>query len=173
MPIPNIQALTNLSLAKQITFAYLACERVFPNYVYFYNNYSFGNPEIVRNAIDFIEQSIFDWKNINRSRVEYFLTAIYNNTPNTNDFTTFYATIAMCSGGVIFESVNLLRQADPSKCLSDISTMVTDAIDCFIQVRDDLEYGEADFEEKITNDPLMQGEIASQVGIICRSQNLI
>jgi hypothetical protein len=72
----------------------------------------------------------------------------------------------MYSGGVIYESLNLTKKTDADRILTEISTMATDAIDCFIQVRDDMEYGEDGFEEKILSDPLMLNEVDIQKGII-------
>ena len=166
MAIEELDKLKELDFSKQLTFAYLTCERVFPNYVYFFNNYNFGNPVILREAIDFIYHSIFQDSDIDKQKVEYFLTMIFKNTPNTNDFATFYATIAMYSGGVIYESINLLKKTDADKILTDIATMSTDAIDCFIQIRDDMDYDDEGFEEKILNDTIMQTEITLQKGII-------
>jgi uncharacterized protein YjaG (DUF416 family) len=166
MAIEELNKLKELDFNKQIAFAYLTCERVFPNCIYFSENYHFGNTTILREAIDFVYNSIFLEANIDKQKIEYFLTMIYQNTPNTNDFATFYATIAMYSGGVIYESVNLLKKTGIEKILSDIATMSTDAIDCFIQERDDMDYEDEGFEEKILNDTLMQTEIALQKGII-------
>jgi uncharacterized protein YjaG (DUF416 family) len=162
----NIDILKGLDFKKQVSFAYLACERAFPNYVYFSQNYEFGDADVLREGIDFVYDSIFNKGGIDKIKIESLLTAIYQNIPNTNDFTTFYATIAMYSGGIIYEGVNLLKNPSNEKILKDISTMSTDAIDCFIQERDNMDYDDDDFEEKIINDDLMKTEIKIQTGII-------
>jgi uncharacterized protein YjaG (DUF416 family) len=166
MAIKEIDLLNQLDITKQLTFAFLTCERVFPNYVYFSANYNFGNPAILREAINFIYESIFNINNIDKSKVDTLLLKIHNVTPHTNNFTTFYATIAMYSGGVIFESINLFKKKLSNQIILDISTMSTDAIDCFIQERDDMDYADPNFEEKILNDSLMQTEVEIQKGVI-------
>jgi len=50
--------------------------------------------------------------------------------------------------------------------LEEISTSPINAIDLYIQERDDMDYDDPQFEQKITNDPLMQTEINLQSGII-------
>jgi hypothetical protein len=72
----------------------------------------------------------------------------------------------MYSSGVIYESVNLLKGLDTSRILDDISTMSTDAVDLFIHERDDMDYDEPYFEEKILRDPLMKQEVSIQKGSI-------
>ena len=166
MAIEEVNRLKELDFNKQLAFAYLTCERVFPNYVYFAKTYKFGNQSVLRDAIDFIYDSIFRQDDIDKQKIEHFLTTIYQNTPSTNDFATFYATIAMYSGGVVYESINLLKKTGTDKILIDIATMSTDAIDCFIQERDDLDYKDGDLEKKILTDSLMQTEIELQKGII-------
>lgn len=165
MAIQELNILSSLDFKKQVTFAYLASERAFPNYNYFVQNFQFGDVNIMRNAIDFVQDSIFK-ASFDSNKIEYFLSETFNKTPHTNDFTTFYATTAMYSGGIIYESVNLLKNKNNSKILLDISTMSIDIVDSFIQERDDMQFEDQDFEKKIARDPLMQSEIKRQKGII-------
>ncbi len=160
------EELKKLDFLKQITFVYLASERSFPIYVFFSETYNFGNPTIMRDSINYVYQAIFNIDRIDNSKIENLLTQIFDNSVNTTDFGTSDAQIAMYSCGVIYESVNLLKGNDIHRILSDIVTMSRDIIDCFIQERDDLDYGDPGFEEKIANDPLMQAEIQLQKGII-------
>ena len=166
MGVTEINKLRELDFNKQLAFAFLTCERFYPNYFYFSQNYNFGDPFILREAIDFVYGSIFQPINLNQQKLDHLLSAVFNNIPDTNNFTTFYATIAMYSGGIIYESTNLVKHSDIDRILHEISTMAIDAVDCFIQVRDDMNYDDENFEEKILNDPLMRSEIAIQKGVI-------
>jgi uncharacterized protein YjaG (DUF416 family) len=165
MAIEEIDQLEKIGLQRQKVFAYLSCERVYPNYVSFSNNFNFGDPAVLRSAIDFVYNSIFN-EVFSDKELEALLVEVDNNAPRPDDFAAFYASIAMYSAGVIYESLNLLKQADISRVLSDISSMSIDAVDLFIQERDDMDYNEDDFEAKILNDPLMQEEMAIQKGTI-------
>lgn len=164
MSIKELAQLKKNTFQKQSAFAYLCCERVYPHYVYFFNNYSFGNIEVFRTAIDTVYNSIFNQSDM--QKVELLLQQIDINAPVPGNFTTFYASVAMNAAGVIYESVNLIKQKDVSRILDDISTMCTNAIDLFIQERDDMDYDDPEFETKILNDYLMQQEISIQRGII-------
>jgi uncharacterized protein YjaG (DUF416 family) len=166
MAIQEIELLSKMSFEKQIAFAYLSCERVFPAYKYFSSEFDFGDPELLRAAIDFIYRSIFNSGYIDKERVSYFLPVIHENVPDTEDFDTVYVTYALDSGAIIYESINLLNNAGNERILKDISTMSTDSVDCYIQMRDNMDYNDADFEGKILNDKLMQTELAIQKGII-------
>jgi len=162
----ELEKLIAQDYSKQLIFAYLACERMYPNYEHFSTKFKFGQPLILQRAISYVYEAITGKNIINSQEIDELLAKIHLNTPHTNDFATFYATIAMNSGGVIYESINLLKQQDTRRILIDISTMVTDAIDCFIQVRDDMDYDDPEFEEKIEQDPIMKTEVAIQNGII-------
>jgi uncharacterized protein YjaG (DUF416 family) len=164
MAFKEIALLEKLNFKKQLAFAYLCSERFFPNYQFFFENYNFGNPDILRTAIDYVYESIFD--TIKEQSTDPLLEQIHINIPHTNNFTTFYAGIAMYSSGIVYESVNLIKQLEVSRILDDISTMCTDAVDLFIQERDDMDYEDPEFETKISNDHLMKQEIAIQKGII-------
>ncbi len=153
-----------MDISKQLAFAYLSCERVYPNYVHFSNNYNFGRPGILRTAIDVVYDGVFN--KIETSKIDSLLEEVDADVPFPEHFNTFYATIAMYSGGVIYESVNLLKKTDISCIIDDVSGMCIDAVDLFIQERDDMDYTDADFEAKILNDAVMQQELSIQKGII-------
>jgi uncharacterized protein YjaG (DUF416 family) len=165
MAIKEINQLKKLTPQKHITFSYLCCERFYPNYLFFSENYNFGNPAVMRSAIDLIYDSIFD-KNISRQKIETILQTININAPRPDDFSTFYASIAMYTSGIIYESTNLILLKDIERILEDISTMCTDAVDLFIQERDDMDYDQDNFEAKILIDPLMQSELRIQRGTV-------
>lgn len=164
MAIKETAQLKKLAFQKQIAFAYLTCERVYPHCVYFSNNYNFGDLGILRSAIDFVYSALFS--SVDSQKIDDLLKQVDSNIPYPEKFTTFYASIAMYSSGVIYESVNLLKRTDVPRILDDLSTLCTDAVDLFIQVRDEIDYEEPDFETKILNDTLMQRELSIQKGII-------
>lgn len=161
----DLSQLFQLDFNKQLSFAYLACERMLPNSIYFIETEHFGNSALLREAIDLVYNSIFN-DAIPNKQIDFLLKSIQDNTPNTNDFTTPYASLAMYSGGVIYESVHLLKKDGLNKILEDISSMPIYAVDLYIQERNDMDYEDPQFEEKIANDPLMQAEVNLQKGII-------
>lgn len=56
----NIKKLSVLNFERQLTFAYLTCERLYPNYSYFSQQYNFGDPQLLRECIDLALKAIID-----------------------------------------------------------------------------------------------------------------
>jgi uncharacterized protein len=65
--------LATLPLFYQIAFAAACCERMLPNYNYFFRLENFGNPEIPRAALDEIWQHLIEEKTIEPDRVEQLI----------------------------------------------------------------------------------------------------
>jgi uncharacterized protein YjaG (DUF416 family) len=171
MAIRELDTLLSLQESKIFTFAYLASERVYPYYRHFSTSNNFGSPSVLKGAIEIIRESIFV-SSVDLKKIDHLLVEVERNIPHTANFSDPFATIAMYSGGVIYESVNLLNSQDMKRKVYDISTMITDAIDVYIQVRDNMEYSLPDFEQIIQNDPLMIGETRIQKGVISYLKNI-
>lgn len=60
MDITDVEKLRTLDFTKQKIFAFLTCERLYPNYIYFSDNYNFGNPTVLREAINYLYANIFE-----------------------------------------------------------------------------------------------------------------
>lgn len=131
MAVDKINQLTSLSFQKQLAFAYLSCERVYPHYLYFVDHFYFGDPDVVRKSIDFIQEGLFH--PVDQGKLDTYMGDIYTCCPRPDNFEGFYASIAMDSGVVFYESINLLKRVDIPRILDDISTACTDAIDLYIQ----------------------------------------
>lgn len=161
----EVGKLKELDFIRQLTFAYLTCERLYPNYVYFSDNYGFGSPDVLRDAIDYLFSNLFD----NKSDVPKIYALIKNvdkNTPEPGNFDTGLASAALDACGVVYESLNFLIDKQLSR-LETISTMATDTVDMFIQDIENLDFNsDKNFQQKIENHPLMKKEIAIQFGII-------
>jgi uncharacterized protein YjaG (DUF416 family) len=69
MHIEALNKLKQLDFSKQAAFAYLICERLYPNYVYFSNKYGFGKPNILRKAIDYLYNNFFE---SNLDKINFF-----------------------------------------------------------------------------------------------------
>lgn len=165
MAIEEVGKLKNLDFIRQLTFAYLTCERLYPNYVYFSDNYRFGSPDVLRDAIDYLYINLFNSKP-DKTKIYSLITNLDKNTPEPGNFETELASAALDACGVVYESLNFLLDKQPSR-LDSISIMATDTVDMYIQDKDELDFN-ADkyFQKKIETHPLMKKEIAIQSGII-------
>ena len=151
---------------KQLVFSYLACERLYPNYVFFSDNFDFGNKNVLREAIDFISSALLidDLQRVNE--INSYLESIDINTPFPHNFNTILASSALDSCTSISETLNFMLDRKAPR-LNDISSFAIDTVDMYIQDRDRLDFNtDALFDHKIFTEPLMQRELRIQKGII-------
>lgn len=154
-----------MAFKKQLTFAYLTCERLYPNYVYFSANFQFGDSSILPTAIDFVLSCILN-ERIDTPLAKKLLFIVEKNTPDTEDFDTIFVSSALDACTSIAETLDFLIDKQCSR-LKDISTFATDSVDMYIQEIESLDYNtDKYFQTKIDSHPLMQKEMAIQTGII-------
>ncbi|RXK85269.1 DUF416 family protein [Filimonas effusa] len=157
-------SISQLSYSKQLAFAYLTCERLYPNYEYFSIHFNFGAPQILRTAINHVYANIFAKfpKNITHNLIKSLDTI----TPFPEHFNTVLASSALDACTSVSEALEFILDKNPLR-LSDISTFATDSIDMYIQEKNKMDYNaDPEFEEKILRDPLMIKELDIQKGII-------
>jgi len=165
MPIEELNKLQTLDIAKQVVFAYLTCERLFNNYAYFSNNFDFGEPSALREAIDFLYLNIFE-KNPDKNKINLLIKEVEKNTPDTEDFNTIFVSSALDACSALYHSLLFLIDKDFAN-ISYISTAATDSVDMYIQEIDGLDFNaDKNFQQKIDNHSLMRKEVAIQQGII-------
>jgi uncharacterized protein YjaG (DUF416 family) len=165
IPEIEIEKLRDLNSSKQIAFAYLTCERLYPNYVYFSINYNFGDPFILRESIDFIYYSIFE-SNPNKVKINSLEKGVDKNTPEPGEFDTGLASSALDACTAILESLAFLIDNKFSRIIN-ISTFATDTVFMYVQDIEKLDFNkDKDFKKRIYTHPLMENEIKIQSGII-------
>lgn len=155
--------LKQLDYKQQLAFAYLTCQRLYPNYVFFSKNYGFGNTDILYKCLEDIFSTL--WDAGNEKKLHELIDLVNTNTPSPEKFTTVLASSALDACTAITETLQFITDRKFSR-IQDISTFATDTVDMYIQERDNLDYDLPDFEQIIQNDPLMQKEITVQKGII-------
>jgi uncharacterized protein YjaG (DUF416 family) len=164
MAITELNELKGLDIIKQAAFAYLTCERLYPNYVYFSDNYNFGNPSVLREAIDFIYRNLFEG-NVNKNKVYSLVKEVGKNTPDTEDFSVIFVSSALDACTCILDSLDFLLTKDFAK-ITYISTYGVDTADMYIREIENIELSDKNFRQRVNEHPLMQKEVAIQRGII-------
>lgn len=165
MPIQEIEILKKLDFTKQLTFAYITCERLFPNYVYFSENYHYGNPTVLRESINYLHDNLFKSES-NESKIRSLVKKVEKNTPDTENFDTIFVSSALDACTCILDSLEFLIDKDFAK-IQNISTYATDTVDMYIQEIENLNFNtDQDFQKKIDQHPLMHKELAIQSGVI-------
>jgi uncharacterized protein YjaG (DUF416 family) len=168
MTLEYLNVLRQLDYKKQLVFAYLTCKRLYPNYVFFSKQFSFGDPMLIEKAIYDIYEAIFD---IEIQDPSALISKIDQNTPAPEKFGTVLASSALDACSVVTETISFISDKK-FKRIEDISTLGTDSVDMYIQEKFDLDYNQADFEDIIKNNLLMKNEIHNQTGIISYLANI-
>jgi uncharacterized protein YjaG (DUF416 family) len=171
MALSVVAQLRQLTFIKQLAFAYLVCERLYPNYSFFSNKYRFGDPNILRQAADFILHNFFE-EHPDKTKMDLFRKLIDKNTPDPGEFRTGLASSALDACSALRETFEFIKDKEPSR-LEDISTFATDSVSMHIMDIDSLDFNrDKDFQKKIDEHPLMQREINIQLGIIAFLKNI-
>lgn len=160
-----IKTLYELEPKKQLTFAYLACERLYPNYLNFVSKFQFGDASVLRTAIDYILSCILNGT-IDSSLTKKLILSVEKNTPDTEDFDTIFVSSALDACTSVAEALDFLLDKQDSR-IKDISTVAIDSVHMYIQEFESLDFNtDKNFQKKIYSHPLMVREIAIQTGII-------
>jgi len=122
--------LASLEPKARIDFGLDIARRLLPDYLNFYQEYQWGNPEVLKRSIDYITYASGDEVDeliVNGLMDE--LDLIIPDTEEFGDFLTSYAINAACS---IWELLEYLIDNDQTH-LMHMSSLVTDTIDFKLQ----------------------------------------
>lgn len=155
--LSNIEKMTR---EKRIAFGASCCERLLPNYKKFTETENWGDYSLMRNILDKIWGHVLN-NPISEVRIKQMMEECNNMTPDSEDFSSIYTSFAIDAGGAIHETLNCCLDSK-SEHIVDVASFARDSVDMFIQERDNMDYSEINFEEKILNDFLMQNELQRQ-----------
>jgi len=111
MSIEEVDKLKKLDFPKQAAFNYLTCERLYPNYVYFSDNFDFGNPDVLRAAVDYLYRNIFQISP-DKNKITILTKEVGKNTPDTESFSTIFVSSALDACTAIGDSLDFLIDRD-------------------------------------------------------------
>lgn len=161
----ELNKLKELDIAKQKTFAWLTSERLFRNYLYFSTNFNFGNPAVLRQAIDCLRDCIF-LEECDKDLITLQIEKVSKIMPDTDNFQTVSVSAALDACATVLDSLNFMIDGDFSRIVF-VSSYASDTVDMFVQEVDSLDINlDLDFEAKIANHPLMKRERSIQAGIV-------
>jgi uncharacterized protein YjaG (DUF416 family) len=144
-----------------VAFAAACCERLLPNYSAFAGEVRWGKPETLRAALDAI-WDVLGGGTFDRGEIARHIEQCDAVIPDTEKFDTSSVSAALDAGNAVVETLRSLLDGD-SQRIVDVASFCRDTVDMYIQDRDQLDYnGDPLFETKISEDPLMQRELARQ-----------
>jgi hypothetical protein len=140
------------------------CERFYPDYVFFYEHFSFGDVRVTREAIDFIRCSIID-QTISAEEATSHYHSLNLCTPDTDDFTTVYISNALDACNTIFNSLQFMLDSDFSH-IEYVSRYGTDRVDRDLLATIESDTISDEMEKSVRNHPLMAKEKSIQNEVI-------
>lgn len=145
------KAVFELPFFRQIAFAYCLAKRMYPHYVYFSENENFGNLLALQESINLLKEMA--QKNLVFSqKIKKLVPKIEKSMPDTEEFGSFSASLALDACGLILESLSAILQND-SKSLSAIAFIPIAAAEMrnrFHEIQDQhLILQEIQFQEKL------------------------
>ena len=158
--IENIQErLNNLSYYHQLCFAYFLAKRLQPNYICFYQQENWGNPEILDKGIHLIKNIILK-QSYDVKSLEKLSEKLEEITPDTDEFPSFITSLALDSCACVLETFEFIKNKD-TEHLATISTSALDLTQMYIEHRDNSE-----FDDYAFNDELFIEELSFQIDTI-------
>lgn len=154
------ELLQGLSPQQRLVFGLLCSERLYPNYVAFAREQSWGEPETLRAALDLAWDAVID-QAPSPELVRQLRTKVEAAEPDTEDFGTILASSALDAAATAGLVLKLLEGDDPDLAV-EIASMARDTVDMYVQVIDHLDPSDPALESKILVHRLMQAELRRQ-----------
>lgn len=140
---------------RSINFGINICERLLADYVDFYNEFHWGDPEILKKAIQYCKDSVSNASE--EEKVNLLLAELEEVLPDTEEFTDPLGSYALNAGCAVFELLEYLIDPEIDHLLN-ISSAITDTIDFKLSEQEtDLS------DEELLNHPEMVKEWNNQL----------
>jgi uncharacterized protein YjaG (DUF416 family) len=117
--------LSQLPVWKQVAFALLCCERMFPNYLLFVRDSGWGNADALRAALDVAWSSLEHDRSPSNCRE--LIRACEEAIPDTEDFASDYTSAALDAAASAASLIEILERFDIQKVL-EISQQAFDTV---------------------------------------------
>ncbi|KQM72933.1 hypothetical protein ASE74_21785 [Pedobacter sp. Leaf216] len=142
---------------QRIAFAVNICDRLLPDYIDFYAQFNWGNPDILKRSIQCAKNAIANV--VDEHEVKQLLAELEAVLPDTEEFTDPLGTYALNAACALFELLEYLLNQEIDHLLN-ISSTITDTIDFKLsELEEDLN------EDEILNHPEMLKEWHHQLQI--------
>lgn len=159
------QAVEQLPIKKQLAFAYFLAKRMFPNYSNFVKKEEWGDEKVPKNALRLIYKVIND-EQVTQEQLKSMIDNLSSVTPDTDDFGTLEASLALDACVVLLETLESIKNQDIHQ-LSSIASLPFNSLRMLIEDRNNT------FDDfHIDNDPLMLDEIQYQTLLIDKLKNV-
>jgi uncharacterized protein len=156
--------LSSLSFKKQLVFAASCCERLLPFYFAFTKIENWGNPTLLRNALDKIWE-IAKTEEFSKDEIAELSKYCEASTPDSNDFSSIYTYQAQNACIVISLTLDFCEMRENS-FLVDVARILYESVEMYLDIVNDPELkahaSDSRFDKWILTAPMLQAEIKYQ-----------
>src|SRR2546423_13504615 len=99
-----------ISYTKQLDLALAICKKLFLEYEIFYDTHKFGDPDLLKKALQLIDQSKL--KSINQNEIRELLSEIELITPDTDDYGDWVGSYGLNACNSISATLEFLMDRD-------------------------------------------------------------
>jgi hypothetical protein len=149
------EKLVRLTTWKQVAFALLCCERMYPNYLVFVQDSSWGDPNVLRNALDVAWLALGEGQS--RQDDQDLVRACEEAAPDTEDFASDHTSAALDAALSTASLVEILEKFDTQKVI-EISQQAFDTVYMYVDCSIATDAG----DQAILMHPLVRTELAMQ-----------
>jgi len=157
------EKLPSFDLSYNLAFAASCCERSLPNYKAFAKEERWGDPKVLTEGLELVWRLVTT-KNLAdlHSYVRSLIKALDAVTPDTEgNFKSILTSAALDAASSVGETLDYALDGNIDHIIW-VSSLARDTIDLFVHRRDNPDYSDQNFEEKIANHPLMIAELQKQ-----------
>ena len=141
-------------------FAALCTERMLPNYAMFSRLCRWGDPQVLRSALEKIYEALAsEW--VDESAMKKLKASCSKLIPDLDEFADESVSWAADAGHALEATFECLLTGDASQALA-CATASKDTVDNFIQEQTELSYSDPVLAGKLEDDPLLLREMSRQ-----------
>lgn len=133
------QALRELPVKHRVAFAASCCERLFPNYQAFTVMENWGNPKVLRQALDEVWQFLKE-DALSKEHIHGLIQACEAVIPDTEDFITIFTGAAGDAAAAILYTLESCLDGSPER-LALVGRVAISTLDDYLYTVNDLAFG--------------------------------
>jgi len=152
--------LADLPHLYRVAFCCSCCQRLIPSYVKFEQAEAWGDSALLHRALDRLWLHC-QGETLGDDEALAFEMSCERAAPDTEKFSSIYASAALDAAAAIVETVGLCRSRDVRHALA-VSTAATDAVAMFLQINRRIDPNATVPEDLVAAHPLMRQEIDKQ-----------
>lgn len=157
--------LGRLSDKAKLFFAALTCDHLYLNYVHFQETTGWGDPEILRKAIDTIYQYLINEELYTSNDIQVLIDSFGLITPDTEDFPEITSSYALDACTAVLSTLRFIIESNLDSIV-EVATYARDTVDMYVLIRDDFNSSDPNIEARVAADPLMVKEKQRQHQVI-------